>query len=136
MGLASTALNMGGHTSVTAQVLSLVQLATEIPKTFGSPFIYLFFKIFLSFSFFQLACLFIRRMGSLEAQVCLELTIVGEDDLGLLTFPPLPRKYWDYRRVPPYPAYETPCSFHCHDNLGSSISDPVLQMRKAGFDPA
>lgn len=73
-------------------------------------------------------------MGSLEAQVGLELTIVGEDDLDLLTLPPLPCQYWDYRHVPPYPADETTCSFHCSNNLGSSLSDPVLQMRKAGFE--
>lgn len=96
-------------------------------------FIYLFLKN-LSFLFSFSACLLICRMGSLEAQVGLELTIVGEDDLDLLTLPPLPCQYWDYRHVPPYPTDETPCSFHCSNNLGSSLSDPILQMRKAGFE--
>lgn len=57
---------------MTAWDLPFVQQATEIPKTFGGPFIFIFY---LSFLFVCSVCLFICRTGSPEAQVGLELIV-------------------------------------------------------------
>lgn len=68
-GAGGTALNTSGRTSVTARVLSLVQLATEIPKTFGGPFIYLFFKSFFPFLFVRLLVYLFVGQGLLKPKL-------------------------------------------------------------------